>query len=285
MAQNLLKSLPAQDTLTVYDAKHEKVVRNFSGPSNVRMAESVGQVFKNSEVIFTMLPESKQVATVYDSMLSDFNGNLQAPKLFLDCSTIEVSTSLRVAHLMRANGGHIFIDAPVYGGVSNALNSTLVFMVGVSTGSDNGNEADLFSTTIEPLLATMGQGTIPCGGIGFGLIAMLSRSYIQAVSNLAALEAFQMSSSLGLDLQVFKKILTNLTPTVFVQNPKLESSLSFPVFNGLREIGKDVGLTLDAAKQAEVKLFLGQTAYEAYREIEVQSGNDSIYQLLENNNQ
>jgi len=120
MAANLIKS--------------DHVVRAID-PSNVakQKAEAMGaQVFDDLDaaldgatVMITMLPSGFEVKHMAQSL-----GSRPRPGfLWMDCSTIDVETA-RLTHKAMAEIGIDFVDAPVSGGVSAALEGRLTFMVG-----------------------------------------------------------------------------------------------------------------------------------------------------------
>lgn len=281
MAQNLANSLADKDKLTVYDS-NSAVGHCFDPPCpGVSIAASAPAVVEQSDVIVSMLKEPRDVAIVYDEILSTV-GAATPPKVFVDCSTIDVATSLRVAHSMRAMGGHIFIDAPVSGTTAHAKDATLAFMVGAAPKAALNNEADVFEAKLVPLLERMGSIVIPCGGAGLGLIAKLCNNYMLAITNMATSEGFQIAKRLGLDLELFTKIVNESSGkswSSLENNPVPGIDKLAPAArnyeNGfhMAHMRKDLGLALDAAQQASVDLLLGQAAYAAYKQIE----SDPVY--------
>lgn len=269
MAQNLRNALPETDKLTVFDVNPASAAK-LTGP-NLAIANNVGEVAVEADVLMTMLPEPKHVSGVYSEIVEALKGNqAAAAKLFIDSSTIDVETSLKVAKAV-GGAGHSFVDAPVSGGTVGALNGTLTFMVGAS------EESAQFKDAIEPVLTTMGKRIVPCGGPGLGLVAKLANNYILALTNVATSEAFQIAGSLGLDLALFSQIVNSSTgrswssevnPPIPGVNPTAPSSRDYKNGFGLPLMRKDLGLALDAAKQGNVGLLLGETTFSAYKHVE-----------------
>lgn len=270
MAQNLRNALPETEKLTVFDVNPASAAK-LTGP-NLVIANSVGEVAAEADVLLTMLPEPKHVWGVYSEILQALEPleGKRAEKLFIDSSTIDVETSLKVAKAV-GGAGHAFIDAPVSGGTVGALNGTLTFMVGASDGSSQ------FKDSVEPVLTIMGQRIVPCGGPGLGLVAKLANNYILALTNVATSEAFQIAGSLGLDLALFSQIVNSSTgrswssevnPPIPGVNPTAPSSRDYTNGFGLPLMRKDLGLALDAAKQGNVGLLLGETTFSAYKHVE-----------------
>lgn len=267
MAQNLRNALPESDILTVFDVNPESATK-ILGP-NVVIADGVGQVARDSDLVVTMLPEPSHVLGVYEQIVAAL-GKQSSGKTFIDSSTIDVATSLKVSKDI-ADIGNSFVDAPVSGGTVGATNGTLTFMVGAKTDSKT------FTSEIEPVLATMGKRIVPCGGPGLGLVAKLANNYILALTNMATSEGFQIAGSLGLDLKLFSEIVNSSTGTSWsstVNNPipgvlpNSPASRDYTNGFGLGLMRKDLGLALDAAEQANVGLLLGDASYAAYKKVE-----------------
>src|SRR5438477_4867572 len=113
-----------------------------------------------------MLPKGAHVLHVFTDA---FTGLLSAPKsnrekLFIECSTIDVQTSLLVGENVKESGLGIFVDSPVSGGPNGANAGTLTFMVG--------GTPQLFAQ-VKPIVRTMGkaESVFHCGPAGAGLAA------------------------------------------------------------------------------------------------------------------
>lgn len=125
-------------------------------------------------------------------------------KTFIDCSTIDTSTSLHIAKSIEeachASGDIArFYDAPVSGGTPGAAAGTLTFMVGA-------NEEDkFFSSQIKPLLKMMGRNIFCLGGPGKGLIAKLSNNYLSGLIAIATSEAMNLGMMYGIDPKVLSE--------------------------------------------------------------------------------
>jgi 6-phosphogluconate dehydrogenase (decarboxylating) len=97
-----------------------------------------------------MLPKGPHVL---DAFTNDSNGLLtihesSSQKLFIECSTIDVKTSLLVAEKVKESGLGQFVDSPVSGGPNGANAGTLTFMVG--------GTPELFERT-KAVVRTMGK--------------------------------------------------------------------------------------------------------------------------------
>ena len=128
-----------------------------------------------------MLPKGQHVRDVFtnpsNGLLSVSQGGSE--KIFLECSTIEVATSVEIRKLVAESGLGMFVDAPVSGGPKGSDDGTLTFMVG---GSEE--EVD----RIKPILELMGKNIFHCGGAGAGLATKCLNNYAAWVSFLGLCE-------------------------------------------------------------------------------------------------
>ena len=128
-------------------------------------ADSMAAAAAEAEAVITMLPEGEHVAAVHASLLA---GGLTGPRLLLDCSTIDVASTRRLAAAAEA-AGHSFVDAPVSGGSEGARAGSLSFMVG---GQAAGIERAM------PLLEAMGGKITAFGDAGAGQAAKACHNMI-----------------------------------------------------------------------------------------------------------
>ena len=142
---------------------------------------------REQEVVITMLPNGKVLKEVVEAILPIMSKGT----CFIDCSTIDMSTTRHVAKLLKNRAIHV-LDAPVSGGVGGAVAGTLTFMVGGSEES--------FAIG-KPLLEIMGQRVIHCGIDGAGQAAKVCNNMILGVTMIATCEAFALADDLALDRQ------------------------------------------------------------------------------------
>ena len=85
------------------------------------IATSAEEAVAGADVVVTMLPAGKHVASVYrDSIL----GKAPTSALLIDCSTIDVATAKAVEGEAQT-AGYTMVDAPVSGGIAAADAGTL----------------------------------------------------------------------------------------------------------------------------------------------------------------
>jgi 3-hydroxyisobutyrate dehydrogenase len=150
-------------------------------------AAHLADAIEDANLVITMLPSGRELKSIYLGEHSLIE-KIKAGALLIDCSTIDVPTTRKVAHAAEQRG-LAMVDAPVSGGTMGAKNGTLTFMVGGT---------DLAFLRAEPLLTAMGKNIIHCGQIGAGQAAKTCNNAILGVSMAAVSEAFALADSLGL---------------------------------------------------------------------------------------
>ncbi|KAK6363796.1 hypothetical protein TWF730_001208 [Orbilia blumenaviensis] len=272
MARNLRAKVPATDSITVYDV-NESATRQFAEEASsagagtrVTVAKSLQDVSRVSDTVITMLPQPKHVQAVYQEFIA---GGLEdaRPRLFIDCSTIDVKTSLEVGSSIRVLG-HEFVDAPVSGGVVGASAATLTFMLGAS---------DSIVGKAQPILEMMGKRVIHMGEPGTGIVGKLANNYLLAMSNVATAEAMGFGIKLGLDAKKLASLINCSTGKCWpseVNNPvpgvveSAPSSREYQGGFGVSLMSKDLKLAIAAAELADAKLVLAEPARKLYEDAE-----------------
>lgn len=125
--------------------------------SGAKAAASAADAARDAQVVFTMLPSSPHVRSVYESQVF---GAAPRGSLLVDCSTIDPNVT-RSLGKQATDHGMRMVDAPVSGGVGGAQAGTLTFMVG-------GPTADF--AAVKPLLQAMGKNIVHCGDLGTGQV-------------------------------------------------------------------------------------------------------------------
>ena len=134
-------------------------------------AATLAELAETCSVFITMVPEGKQVAGVYRQLLE---AGVAHACLFIDCSTIDVETTRRLAAELAA-AGHGFVDAPVSGGNEAAARGSLSFMIG-------GAAADI--ERARPVLEAMGERLTEFGQAGSGQAAKACHNMICGITAL-----------------------------------------------------------------------------------------------------
>ncbi|KAL9596471.1 MAG: hypothetical protein Q9219_005777 [cf. Caloplaca sp. 3 TL-2023] len=309
MAQNLRAKIPDSDALVIYDHNRdatqkfkEEVGIAAAGAGTrgkaegIQVAESSREVAEKSEVIITVLPEPSHVKSVFGHLLHPRLSPISksSDRLFIDCSTIDPTSSTDVANAVHSSSSGCFVDAPMSGGVVGARAGTLTFMLGCPSHSGNG-DGKLVSR-VTPILQLMGQKVIHMGESGMGLAGKLANNYLLAVSNIATAEAMNLGTRLGLDPRQMADLINGSSGQCWsstVNNPIKGVSPGAPAekdFEGGFGVGlmrKDLGLAIKAARECGAELELAKRAEEVYEHVEdAEGGKDFsvVYRWLEGRN-
>lgn len=207
-------------------------------------SESLSDAVMGADAIITMLPAGPHVRSVYQQLFELVDDKT----LLLDCSTVDIDTSLW-CHEESRKLGLRFVDAPVSGGISGAEQATLAFMIG-----GQAEHVEQARTYVEP----MAGKTFAAGGPTTGTAAKIANNLMVHINLLANSEGSQLAARLGLDPKVFHDIVSASSGRSWAQQvwypvPNiLETSASNRNFDAVFRADlsyKDLGLALDAAEQ------------------------------------
>ncbi|RYO73907.1 hypothetical protein DL764_011039 [Monosporascus ibericus] len=273
MAKNLQSKLPPSDSIQLFDINRDAMRRlsdemqeSQAGGAAVHMAESANEAAKEADTVITVLPEPQHVKGVYADL---FSSDLpKKNRIYIDCSTIDPSSSRDVSKSVALAGQGQFVDAPMSGGVVGAKAGTLTFMLGAP---------DELVPIIEPILLRMGKRVLHCGAQGTGLSAKLANNYLLAINNIATAEAMNLGIRWGLEPKTLAGVINVSTGRCWpseVNNPvkgvveNAPASRDYAGGFGISLMKKDLKLAIVAAEEAKARLALGTRAKEVYEEAE-----------------
>ncbi|KAI0913669.1 NAD binding domain of 6-phosphogluconate dehydrogenase-domain-containing protein [Ustulina deusta] len=273
MAKNLQSKLSPSDSVCLFDINKDAMHRlaedmrtSRAGGAVVELADNVADAAKDADTVITVLPEPSHVKGVYSEILG---ANIpRKPRVFIDSSTIDPSSSREVAKWVAGAKQGQFVDAPMSGGVVGATAGTLTFMLG---------SPEELVPKIEPILLRMGKRVLHCGVQGTGLSAKLANNYLLAINNIATAEAMNLGIRWGLEPKTLANIINVSTGRCWpseVNNPVKGVVETAPAGRdyaggfGISLMKKDLMLAIVAAEEASAKLELGARAREVYEEAE-----------------
>jgi 3-hydroxyisobutyrate dehydrogenase len=240
--------------------------------NGIEIAESVEEIgASDCHVIFSMLPGCVAVDTVMGELMQHIPES-SLSRVMVDCSTVSPSTSRRWHDTWRSQG-HAMIDAPVSGGVKGATDGSLTFMVGCDH-DDALERAEMY-------LNMMGKRVIPCGGPGTGAAVKLCNNLALATQMIGICEAMNLGEALNVDPLVLAEVMNTSTakcwssemnnphPVVAAVKTSGPASRDYEGGFGVRLMLKDLGLAVDAARNAGVALPLTSTSKELYKMTEL----------------
>ena len=158
---------------------------------------SIKNLLEDRDFIISMLPNGKNVKEVCldnDGLLNQNNKNY----IYIDMSTILPADSIFINDAFKAQNITMY-DAPVARLVNNAIDGTLLILVG--------GDKDKFEL-IKPLLKTMGSDVVYCGTNGCGSKMKIINNYMSIVSNIVTAETLSLVDKSGIDLDLAIHLLT-----------------------------------------------------------------------------
>ena len=250
-ARNLLK---AGHNVRTYDVRNK--VLEVIASEGAETANSPADSVKNVDFIFTMLPSGKEV---YQAAFGDqgFAQSMSKNTLLIDTSTILPADTDEISEKLVTRQCRM-IDAPVGRLAQNAIEGTLLFMVG-------GSKSDLESA--RPLLNLLGDKIVHCGPVGMGSRMKIVNNYQSTALNVLTAETLTLAEASGLDINLAIEVMRETT----AGRGHMNATYPNQVLSGNLEPGfmidlahKDLGLALETTAKLHTPAFFGAAARQAY---------------------
>jgi 2-hydroxy-3-oxopropionate reductase len=201
------------------------------------VAAEIAEAARGAEAVFIMVPDTPDV----EAVVAKLEPALARGQFVVDMSTIAPAAERTIAQRLAAKGVE-YLDAPVSGGETGAIEGTLTIMVG-ATG-------EAF-TRARPLFELMGKRITHMGGPGTGQTTKLANQIAVAVTLEAAAEALLFARQSGLDpAKVLEAIGAGAAGSWQLSNlgPKIIEGDFRPGFF-IKLIRKDLRLVAQAANE------------------------------------
>ncbi|MBS56822.1 MAG: hypothetical protein CMP16_02990 [Rickettsiales bacterium] len=233
-----------------------------------KYCNSIKELLEDRDFVITMLPNSnnvKEVSFGEEGLLKQFYKDY----IYIDMSTILPADSISINQEFESQNIKMF-DAPVARLVNNAIDGTLLILVG-----GDKNKFD----KIKPLLETMGSDVVYCGENGAGSKMKIINNYMSIVSNIVTAETLTLVEKSGIDLNLAIKLLTStaagkghLNVSYPMKVLKNDTSAGFKNTLAL----KDLRLALQQGDIDGINLNTGKSVLKSYEEAD-----ETIYKDLD----
>jgi len=253
MARNLLAG---GFEVSGFDLRPERrdMLRDLGG-ANVQSVADVGRV---ADVVFVMVLNGRQA----EDVITGDGGLLTAlhPNATVAVSaTIEPRVMQRIATRATAVGIRV-IDCPVSGGKAGADDGTLTMMVSA--------KQDVYDEHLD-VLRCVGERIFHVGEEpGAGQTVKASLQALIGATFAGAFEALVLGSKAGVD----GRVLYDVFAASGVRSPLLKTCMKHVLDREFRNTGshigtmaKDLGITMDLAREAGAAMFTTSAAYEVFR--------------------
>ena len=239
--------------------------------SNLTIVNNIKNAIIDMNLVITMLSDGNIVQEVSKEIISNFT----KIKTYIDCSTIDVETAVNVGKSCKKVGIN-FIDAPVSGGISGAIEGGLTFMIG-------GTQEAV--SIAKPLFKVMGNKTVYCGKIGSGQVAKICNNMILGSTMIATCETIAMADKLGLDRDKLFDVVSTSSGFSWSMNnycpapgigPKSPADNNYNPGFASELMLKDLTLAQQAAKSVDADTPMGELALKVYNEFVNNEGGKGI---------
>lgn len=176
-----LNAAAAGHEMIVHDLRRDTGERHVK--AGARWADSVEDVARHADVVFTSLPGPREVEAVAASLIP----TMRSGTAWFDLST-NSPTVVRQLHRRCVERGVAMLDAPVSGGPAGAKSRKLALWVG--------GEREVFDR-YRAILDAIGDKVIHIGDIGAGSIAKLVHNAAGYAMQLALVEVFSTGVKAG----------------------------------------------------------------------------------------
>lgn len=272
MASNLLK---AGFSLVVFDIDKDRAVR-LPSSEKVKVAGSPAEVAAQVQTVILMLPNSPHV----EAVINGDGGLLKTMKpgaFIIDMSSISPVVTKKLGKQL-ASLGIDFMDAPVSGGQTGAVNGTLTIMAG-GTGT-------LFEEA-QPIFSAMGKRIILCGDVGIGQTVKVVNQLMSAINLISMSEAFVLGVKAGADPVIMREVIVNGAGRCWALEDRMPVILdgNFEPGFTINLHAKDISLAVDMARELQLPLYAANLVNELFKTAQVKGkggkDNSAIINLYE----
>ncbi|MBX2882973.1 MAG: NAD(P)-dependent oxidoreductase [Granulosicoccus sp.] len=238
MAKNLVANCSSELTqLRVFDIQ----LRQEQVPASAIVCESLTEIAANSDIAFVSVPDGDSSIDVVNKLLEQPNSRLRC---LINLSTVGLSASQQISDLI-PSGSFTYIDAPVSGGKTGAINATITVMW---SGSRH------YFDELHPLLSTFAKSVFFVGDkAGQGQALKLLNNYLSGVALTATSEAVRFGLHHGLDLKTLLDVVhvsTGQNTAVSDKFPKRILTQSYDAGFRMALMQKDISLYQDGVTAA-----------------------------------
>ena len=253
MALNLIKN---GHSLSFYDPFANNKIIEALIEAGAKQEKTIADLCKTKDFLISMLPigeNVKEVSLGEGGIINQDNTDL----IYIDMSTILPADSIDVSKQLQTKNIQMF-DAPVARLVNNAIDGTLLIMVG-------GSLQDF--PKIEEILKCMGSDVVYCGAIGSGSKMKVINNYMAIVSNIVTAETLSLVHKSGIDQKLAIELMSTTAAGKGHMNfsyPKkvLINDVS-PGFKNVLAL-KDLRLAIEHGESEGIELTSGKSVLNIY---------------------
>lgn len=273
MALNLIK---AGYTLVACDVNKERI-KMIPYQDKVIAVDHPCEVLEHTNTVITMLPNSPHVLEVLEGEQGLLSGEIPEDLFVIDMSSISPDVTKEIGKKLEEKGVK-FLDGPVSGGQSGAMNGALTIMVG-------GKAEDLEDAM--PLFQAVGKNIIHCGECGAGQVVKVVNQLMSAINLISMSEAFTLGTKAGVDPEIMMNVIKGGSGRCWAVEDRMPQILkgNFDPGFTINLHTKDIKLAVDMAKNMNLPLYATNLVAELFKTAQVKgygmNDNCAIIKLYE----
>lgn len=260
--------LSRQHELTVWNRTAARAA-DFAAAHKARAAATPAEAVQGAEVIFTCLPTSAEVLSLFDGT-SQMATRLAPGILWLDCTSGDPDGARRIAAVLLARQV-AFADCPVSGGTNGAEAGTLTVMVGA--------DGPTFERAV-PLLSAFAKRIEHLGPVGAGSALKAVNNALLATNILAFGEGFTALVHAGVPARKALDVLNASSGRSFVTEglvPDRVLTGAWPSTFRLALLEKDIGIAVGFLRGEGVEPALIGEVHRQFKAARAALGEDADY--------
>ena len=265
MATNLLKS---GRCVVVHDAAGTQV----RAPQGAQLAASNAALARRVEAIHLCVPDGRASEAIAREIAGAAD---RRTRLVVDHSTIGTEAAVRV-HALLAECGVEYVDAPISGGVSGAVNATLAIMY-------SGSEATF--ETLRPVFESMAGNVFRVGADpGQGQAMKVLNNFLSGTAMAATAEAVAFGVRQGLDMAMILDVVNASSGRNTATADKFPNRILTGTWDAgfsSTQFNKDLGLYRAAADAIGASLPVSPAVLEVWRRLEAHEPNADITRIYD----
>ena len=257
MAENLLK---AGYTLIACDVNQERI-KMLPMQEKVVAVDKPCDILKHTNTVITMLPNSPHVLEVLEGENGLLSGDLPEDFFMIDMSSISPDVTKEIGKKLEGMGIK-FVDGPVSGGQSGAMNGTLTIMAG-------GKEEDVKEAM--PIFEVVGKNISHCGECGAGQVVKVANQLMSAINLISMSEAFTLGTKAGVNPEIMMNVIRGGSGRCWAVEDRMPHILEGDFKPGftINLHTKDIKLAVDMAKNMNLPLYATNLVAELFKTAQV----------------
>ncbi|WP_367567328.1 NAD(P)-dependent oxidoreductase [Lacrimispora sp.] len=248
MSENIVKK--HDDTVYVFDFVKEKMDLLVS--KGAAACTSSAELAEASDVIISMVPKSEHSKAVYTEILKV----LDSSKTCIDMSTIDPSTSVDIAEMVKKTGAG-FIDAPVVKSKPAAVAGKL----GIYVGGDKETYEKM-----RYILLYMGENVKHMGENGKGLVMKICHNALVSQIQNGVNETIALAAKNGISLMNYAEAISYGGGQNFYLDSKkgVLDAEDYTTAFSVENMAKDVKICMNLAEESGLSMPGEQAAWGVY---------------------